>query len=73
MGTVSAAKPTSTGWVRIIAWAVVCLGVAGIVAVVSSPLVAVAAGIAVAVLGAAVNALARASRTMDRIFTEELD
>ncbi|MEJ2852765.1 MULTISPECIES: hypothetical protein [unclassified Saccharothrix] len=73
MSTVSAAKPTSTGWVRFVASTVVCLLVVGLVAVVSNAVVGVVAGLAVAVLGVALNALGRASRTLDRIFTEELD
>ncbi|CAL9655427.1 hypothetical protein SUDANB95_06740 [Actinosynnema sp. ALI-1.44] len=73
MSTVSATKPTSTGWVRFAAWAVVCLATAAVVVVVATPVAGLVTGLAVALLGLAVSALTRASRTMDRIFEEELD
>lgn len=73
MSAVSATKPTSTTWVRFAAWAVVCLAAGAVVTLVATPLAGLLTGLAVALLGLAASALTRASRTMDRIFEEELD
>ncbi|XVV04124.1 hypothetical protein ACQPW3_01465 [Actinosynnema sp. CA-248983] len=72
MSTVSATKPTSTARVRLVAWTLVCLGAAGLVTVLVDPVAGLVVGLAVAPAGLAVHALARASRTLDRILDEEL-
>ncbi|MEU5693543.1 hypothetical protein [Actinosynnema sp. NPDC020468] len=72
MSIVSAAKPTSRSWLQLLAWAQVTLGLAGLVAVLTSPAVGIAAGLAVALIGLSVRSLNRASRKMDQIFAEEL-
>ena len=60
-------------WVPVVAWTQVTLGLAGLVAVVASPVAAVVVGTAVALVALACHALLRASRKLDRILDEELD
>ncbi|WP_433267415.1 hypothetical protein ACQPZF_01415 [Actinosynnema sp. CS-041913] len=73
MSIISAIKPTSGSWIRLVVWTQVVLGPAGLVAFLVSPTAGVVTGVALALVGLAANALAKASRKMDRIFAEELD
>ncbi|QFZ16274.1 hypothetical protein [Saccharothrix syringae] len=74
MSTTSAARPSSARtWLPLLAWSQAALGSATAVTLLTSPTPGVVVGLVVALLGLVVNALHRASRTMDRIFEEELD
>ncbi|MFJ6670237.1 hypothetical protein ACIQMJ_03900 [Actinosynnema sp. NPDC091369] len=69
MSTSTAAK----SWVPVVAWTQVALGLAGVAAVLGSPVAAVVIGTAVALIALAHRALRRASDKLDRILDEELD
>lgn len=73
MSLVSAIKPTSGHWLHLVAWGMVVAGLAGVVTVLVSPTAGLVAGAVLAVVVLVVNALAKASRKMERIFAEELD
>ncbi|MEU4739074.1 hypothetical protein AB0G02_01240 [Actinosynnema sp. NPDC023658] len=60
-------------WVPVVAWTQVALGLAGLLAVVTSPAAAVVVGTAAGLIALAGRALVRASRAVDRIMAEELD
>jgi hypothetical protein len=67
------ATAASKSWVPVIAWTQVALGLAGVAAVLGSPVAAVLVGTAVALIALAHRALRRASDKLDRIMAEELD
>lgn len=69
MTTTTAAK----SWVPVVAWIQVTLGLAGLAAVVASPVAAVLVAAAVVLIALTCRALLRASRKVDRILAEELD
>lgn len=69
MSTATAPK----SWVPVVAWTQVTLGLAGVAAVLGSPVAAVVVGTAVALIALAHRALRRASDRLDRILAEELD
>ncbi|RKT52089.1 hypothetical protein [Saccharothrix australiensis] len=73
MSIASSIRPASGSLLRLLAWSLVVLGSAGVVAVLASPTAGLVAGAVLALLVVAGDALAKASRTMDRIFDEELD
>ncbi|MFT7835540.1 hypothetical protein Q5530_05255 [Saccharothrix sp. BKS2] len=73
MSITSASRPASRGWLPVLAWTHVTLGLAGVVAVLASPLFGLVAGALVLSAALAVRSLRRAALTVDRIFEEELD
>ncbi|MBW4719743.1 hypothetical protein [Saccharothrix obliqua] len=73
MSIVSAIKPNSGSWIPLIAWALVIFGLAALVALLTTATAGLVTGGVLAVAALVVNALVKARRTMDRIFTEELD
>ncbi len=73
MSIVSAIKPTSGSWLPLIAWGMVVVGLAAFATVIVSATAGIVTGVVLAVAGLVANAMAKASRKMDRIFAEELD
>jgi hypothetical protein len=75
MTTTTTAKSwaTAKSRVKVAAWAHVGLGSAALLALLTSPVVAVGAGTAAALIALTCRALVKASRTVDRILAEELD
>ena len=73
MSITSASRPASRAWLPVLVRAQVTLGLAGVVAVLASPLFGLVAGVLALAAVLAVRSLRRASLTMDRIFEEELD
>lgn len=65
--------PTTRTWVPIVAWTQVTLGLAGLLAVLTSPVAGIVVGTAVALIALVCRAMARASSRLDRILAEELD
>ncbi|MFE2750469.1 hypothetical protein ACFXGA_00535 [Actinosynnema sp. NPDC059335] len=63
---------TAHGWVPVVAWTQVALGLAGIVAFATSTTAGVAVAGAVALVALVHRALRRASADLDRILDEEL-
>ncbi|KOV80543.1 hypothetical protein [Nocardia sp. NRRL S-836] len=72
MNSASAAKPVHRSWLVLAAKAVVVMQLLAIVYTLTSVWIAVAVAAAFAVVVAAVRALGRASKQVDRIFEEEL-
>ncbi|GAA1265208.1 hypothetical protein [Saccharothrix xinjiangensis] len=73
MSITSAARPTARNRLSLLLWSQVVLGLAGAVAILSSPLSGLVAGVLLAVSALAVRGLRHASLTVERIFEEELD
>lgn len=73
MSTTSAAHPASGHRLSLLARPLVTSGLAAVVAIASSPLAGVLAGVAAALVGLVVRAPRRASPTVERILDEELD
>jgi len=73
MDSASAANPSHRSWIVVAAKTIVVLQSLGIVYMLTSAWVTVAAAAGFAVVYFAVRTLSRASRQVDRIFDEELD
>lgn len=73
MSLTSTTRHSPKAWLPVVAWTQVVLVPAGLLAVLVTPTAGVVAGVLAALVGLAVHALTKASRTMDRIFAEELD
>jgi hypothetical protein len=73
MSITSAARPGSKSLLPVLARSQVILGLAGVVAVLASPLLGLVTGASLAAVALVARALRRASLTVDRIFDEELD
>ncbi|WP_158848053.1 hypothetical protein [Saccharothrix deserti] len=64
---------TTKSWVPVVAWTQVALGLAGVLALLTSPVVAVVFATAAALVALTCRATVRASHKLDRILAEELD
>ncbi|ONI81919.1 hypothetical protein ALI22I_37675 [Saccharothrix sp. ALI-22-I] len=64
---------TAKTWVPVVAWTQVTVGLAGLLALLTSPAAAVIVGTAAALVALTCRALAGATHKLDRILAEELD